>query len=164
VLERTLRLRALCYMLFGGLIVLFSSAPAYRPLAPGDALLLLAFRHAGQPLGECKQRTPTELARLPANMRTEIVCPRARAPVRIRVEIDDRVFIDEVHEAGGIARDGAVLVYRRKPIAAGSHRIRVRVADGANADEFRHLRDATVDLAPGKLLTVDFDHGKFRFR
>lgn len=124
----------------------------------------LAFSHVGQRLGECKQRSPAELARLPANMRAETVCPRERAPVRIRVEIDDQVFIDEIHAARGIARDGAVLVYRRLPIAAGRHRIRVRVADGANAEEFRFVRDESVDLAPGKLLTLDFDRDGIRFR
>lgn len=156
--------RVLCYALFGGLIVLFSAAPSYHPLATDEALVRLVFSHAGQLLGECKQRSPAELARLPANMRIEIVCPRERAPVRIRVEIDDRVFLDETHPARGIARDGAVLVYRRLPIESGSHRVRVLVADGANADEFRFVRDESVHLARGALLTLDFDRGGIRFR
>jgi hypothetical protein len=151
-------------VLFGGLIVLFSAAPTYHPLAPDEALIRLVLSHAGQLLGECKQRSPTELARLPANMRVEVVCPRERAPVRIRVEIDDRVFIDETHPPRGIARDGAVLVHRRLPIKSGSHRVRVLVADGANAGEFRFVREESVNLAHGELLTLDFDREGIHFR
>jgi hypothetical protein len=84
--------------------------------------------------------------------------------VRIRVEIDGQVFIDETHAARGIARDGAVLVYRRLPIAAGSHRIRVLVADGADAEAFRFVRDELVDLPPGKQLTLGIERDAIQFR
>ncbi len=164
--DRAWALRVVLYAIFGGLIVLFSAAPAYRPLAPDQALVRLAFSHAGQLVGECRQRSPAELARLPANMRAEIVCPRERAPVRIRVEIDGQVVVDETHAARGIARDGAMMVYRRLPIAAGRHHIRVLVADGADSAKFEFVRDESVTLEPSRLLSVDFNRklGGIAFR
>lgn len=147
----------LLYALFVAPIVYLSHAPPYQPLPEDHALLRVALRHAGQPLGDCRERSAEELARLPANMRAERVCPRARAPVRVRVEIDGRIWVDETRSAHGIAKDGPVMVYHRLPIPAGTHRLRVLIADGADPDAFQHVRDDYVRLPPGRLLTIDFD-------
>lgn len=149
--------RLLLYAAFVAPIVYLSCAPAYRPLRQDQALLRIALRHAGQVIGDCRDRSAEELARLPANMRAERICPRARAPVRVRVIIDDRIWVDETHAARGLAKDGPVMVYHRLPISAGSHRIRVLVADGRNPEAFRYAREASVQLSPGRLLTIDFD-------
>jgi hypothetical protein len=108
-------------------------------------------------LGDCRERSAEELKRLPANMRSERICPRARAPVRVRVEIDGRIWVDETQSARGIAKDGPVMVYHRLPIPAGNHRLRVLIADGPDADAFQHVQDASVRVPPGKMLTIDFD-------
>ena len=147
----------LLYAIFIAPIVYLSRAPVYQPLPEDQALLRVALRHAGQVLGDCRERSAEELARLPANMRVDRICPRARAPVRVRVEIDGRIGVDETQPARGIAKDGPVIVYHRLPIPAGTHRIRVLVADGPNPEAFLHVREANVQLPPGRLLTIDFD-------
>ena len=155
--DRKLIARVGLYALFIAPIVYLSASPAYRPLNADEALVRVALTHLGQLIGDCRDRSPDELARLPVNMRAERLCPRARAPVRLRVEIDERIWVDETHAARGLAADGAVMVYHRMPIVAGSHRIRVLIADGSDADLFQHVREASVRLAPGSLLTIDFD-------
>jgi hypothetical protein len=157
VFNRKLGQRIFLYAAFAAPIVYFSAAPVYRPLADGEALLRVALSHAGRLVGECRERTPEELARLPANMRAELVCPRERAPVRVRVEVDGQVCIDETHAPRGLAGDGAVMVYHRLPIGAGTHRIRVLVADGPNSEHFDYVREEFVPFVPGRLVTVDFD-------
>ena len=149
--------RMLLYAAFIGPTVYLSCAPIYQPLKEDQALLRVALRHVGQVIGDCRDRSAEELARLPANMRLERICPRARAPVRVRVEIDGRIWIDETHSARGLSEDGPVVVYHRWAIPAGAHRIRVQVADGPDPERFQHAREATVQLPPGRLLTVDFD-------
>ena len=147
----------LLYALFVAPIVYLSSAPTYQPLPEDHALLRVALHHAGQVLGDCRERSAEELARLPANMRSDRICPRARAPVRVRIEIDGRVWVDEKQSARGIAKDGSVMVYHRLPIPAGGHRLRILIADGADPDAFQHVQNAYVRLPPGRMLTIDFD-------
>ena len=149
--------RVLLYALFVAPIVYLSCAPTYRPLAEDQALLRIALRHAGQVIGDCRDRSAEELARLPANMRAARICPRTRAPVRVQVEVDGRILVDETRAARGFANDGPVVVYHRLPLSAGRHGIRVRVADGPDSQAFRYTREASVDLPAGRLLTVDFD-------
>src|SRR3990172_4110065 len=66
------------YALFAPAIGYCSTSPQYRPLEQGQALLRLSFKHAGKLVAECRKRSPEELARLPANMRAELDCPRER--------------------------------------------------------------------------------------
>ncbi|HLE66287.1 MAG TPA: hypothetical protein VI730_03985, partial [Burkholderiales bacterium] len=62
-------------------------------------------------------------------------------------------------------RDGAAAVYHRMTVPAGSHRIVARLRDRASGD-FNYVRAATLDLAPGASLVIDFAaaQGGFTFR
>lgn len=156
--------QALLYVPFMALVGYFSTSPAYHHLAADQALIRLSFAHAAPRLGECRERTPEELAQLPPNMRAPIVCPRERAPLAIELEIDGRLVYRAQVPPSGFARDGAATVYQRIPIAAGSHRIAVRL-DDRGAGRFAYRREATLDLAAGRVLLIDFSaaHGGFLF-
>ncbi|MDP1941009.1 MAG: hypothetical protein Q8K54_10250, partial [Gallionella sp.] len=52
------------YALFMGVIGYFSTSPVYTHLPPDETLIKLSFSHAGQHMGECRERTPEELAKL----------------------------------------------------------------------------------------------------
>lgn len=69
-------LQALLYGAFIAVLGYFSTSPAYRHLPPDQALVKLSFTHAAQRKGECRTRTPEELAKLPPNMRIAQDCPR----------------------------------------------------------------------------------------
>jgi hypothetical protein len=146
-------LQTAAYALFAGLLVLVATGPYYRPVPPDMAMVQVSFAHAGAPDGECRRLGPAELASRAPNMRAEIECPRARRPVTLRLELDGATLIDETVPAGGLARDGASSLFRRLRVAAGRHHLRITVHDGSDP---AHSRDEWVELAPGRILNVDF--------
>jgi len=147
------------YGAFGAALVLLSHAPRFAPLPAGAALLQVSIAHAGARLAACRRLSAEELAARAPNMRAPEVCPRGRSAVRVTVELDGRVLIDETIAPSGLNRDGTSSLYRRIPVAAGEHRLRVRVIDDlrdprAPARTFE--RRATLELAPGQVMSVDF--------
>ena len=144
---------------FGALIVLLSHAPRFAPLPAGAALLQVSIAHAGARLAPCRRLTPEELAARAPNMRVPEVCPRGRSAVRVTVELDGRVLLDETIAPSGLSRDGTSTLYRRIPVAAGEHRLRVRVIDDLREPRMparTFERHATLRLAPGRVISVDF--------
>jgi hypothetical protein len=157
--------QAVLYAAFVAVIGYFSTSPAYRHLPPGDALLKLSLTHAGARKEACRERSAEELAKLAPNMRAQSVCPRERAPVSVEVTLDGAPLFRVVAPPSGFSKDGASTIYRRVPIAAGRHRIGARLADGP-AGDFTFTGDTTIDLAPGRVVVIDFDpaRGGFIFR
>jgi hypothetical protein len=147
------------YAAFVAFIGYFSTSPAFEPIAPGHALLRISLNHAGQRKSACHVRTPEELAKLPPNMRAAEDCPRERAPVRVKVELDGATIADIVAVPAGLSRDGASVAYRRLAVPAGEHRLRIALADDA-AGTFDRVREETVTLEAGRVLVVDFAPAK----
>lgn len=141
---------------FGALLVWFSHAPSFAPRPADAAVLQVSIAHAGARLAPCRRLTAAELAARAPNMRAPEICPRGRSPVRVTVAIDDKVLIDEVLPPSGLARDGTSTLYRRIAIPAGERRLRVRVIDDLRAPARAFERRATLRLAPGRVLSVDF--------
>lgn len=150
-------LQAALYALFAAAVAVFSRWPEYRPLEPGQALLRLSLLHAGAPVQDCRRRTDDELRALPPQMRTPLDCPRERSPVRVQVELDGRLVVDETFPPGGLARDGAAAAYRRLAVPAGAHTLQVRINDDARRSDFPHRREQAIELAAGQVLLIDFD-------
>ena len=147
------------YAAFVAFVGYFSSAPPYRHLAPDRAVVKLAFSHAGELKVACRARSPEELAKLAPNMRTPLKCERERAPVEIEVDLDGASVLRHVAQPSGLSRDGPSSVYHRLNVAAGEHRIRVRLKDAAGG-AFGYTREATLRLAPAQVLVIDFDPEK----
>ena len=152
-------LQALLYGAFAATLGVLSTSPAFEPLPPGHALIRVSLNHAGQRKAACRTRSPEELAKLAPNMRAAEDCPRERAPVLVKVELDGRSVADIVAIPSGLSRDGASVAYRRIPVPAGTHRIRVKLADDA-AGTFDRVREEEMRLDPGRVLVVDFEPGK----
>jgi len=143
------------YALFAAAVGYFSTSPRYRHLQPDQALLRLSFSHSAKLKADCRRRTPEELAKLPANMRAPLDCPRERSPVIVRVELDGAELYHETFAPSGLSRDGASTGYRRLPIAAGRHRVRAQFNDDARASGFTFEGDRVVDAAAGQVLLID---------
>lgn len=150
----------LLYGVFALVIGVFSRWPEYRHLGADRALIKLSFTHAGKRVAECRQLSADELAKLPPNMRTATKCERERAPVRVEVDIDGAPAVRHVAQPSGLSKDGASAVYQRLEVAAGEHRIAVRLKDSAGASGFDYQREQSVRLAPAQILVIDFDAEK----
>jgi len=144
------------YGLFAAFIGYFSTSPRYQHLQPDQALLRLSFSHSGKRVADCRRRTPEELAKLPANMRTPLDCPRERSPVVVRVELDGAELVNETFTPSGLSRDGDATGSRRVPIAAGRHRLRAQFNDDARVSGFNYESDRVIDAVPGQVVLIDF--------
>lgn len=147
--------QAVLYGAFALAIGYFSTSPAYTHLAPGQALLKLSFSHGAQRVGECRDRSDAELAKLPPNMRIRQDCPRERAPVIVELEVDGVGLYRESLPPSGLSRDGSASVYRRFVVPAGTHRLSARLSDNARG-EFNYHGEKTVTLAPAQIVVVEF--------
>ena len=77
----------------------------------------------------------------------------------VKVELDGKLLADIVARPAGLSHDGASVAYRRIPVAAGTHHLRVALADDA-AGTFDRMLESDVHLEPGRVLIVDFEPGK----
>ena len=153
------------YVPLMALIGYFSSAPVFSPVGANEALLRLSFIHAAQRKVPCRERSAEELAKLAPNMRAALDCPRERAPLFVELELDGKVVLRREVPPAGLKGDGNATVYHRLPVPAGKHRIAVRLRDRPG-EGFDFSREETIELAPGRVLLIDFvaAQGGFLFR
>jgi len=159
-------LQALNYLAFIITVGYFSFAPSYQPLAENEAIIALAFGHSGQPVGECVRKTPEELAKLPPNLRVPIVCPRERSPIDIEVSLDKEVIFKKHIQAPGFSKDGSIDVYQRFKVPAGEHKLKLRMKDSVQVDDYNYVQAQNIILNSRQILVIDFDseHGKFTIK
>jgi hypothetical protein len=148
--------QVLLYGAFAGFLGVFSSHPAYRHLAPDEAVLKLSFSHPGQLAHECRRRTAEELAKLAPNMRAPMECPRERSPVAVELVMDGQVLARREVTPAGLSKDGASTLYERFVVPAGEHRLSVKFSDNIRAPGFNYVSDERVQLRPAQLVVVDF--------
>lgn len=155
-------LQVMAYAAFAAVLGVFSTWPAYRLRGDGDAVLKLSFSHSAQLARPCRERSAAELAQLAPNMRTGLDCPRERANITVELDMDDTALYRIAAPPAGLHKDGATTVYRRMAIPAGTHRFHARLADGPDGT-INASNAASINLAPGDVLIVDFAAGNFVF-
>ena len=148
--------QALFYAVFAAVIGFFSTFPVYTHLPPGETLIKLSFRHAGQLKGDCRERSPEELAKLPTYQRKGTMeCPRERTDVVVELEMDGKQLLHEVLRPTGWAHSSNSNIYRRILVKAGPHVLKASLRDHAGGD-FNYVHEETVNLAPGRIMVIDF--------
>ncbi len=150
-------LQVLNYALFMLLVWYFSAAPPYTQLKPDQAVITVAFAHAGKRLEDCRQLSQEELARLPPNMRAPMDCPRERSPVTVQLLVDGELLIEEVANAPGLYSDLGIDVYRSAKVPVGNHTLAVEMNDNARVEGPTYTHEETVNLEPAQLLVIDFN-------
>jgi hypothetical protein len=143
------------YVPLMALIGYFSVNPKFTVVPEGEALLRLSFVHAAERKEPCRERTPQELAKLAPNMRAPLDCPRERSPLLVELELDGALVYRREVQPAGLKKDGAAAVYHRMNVPAGKHRVVARLKDRPG-EAFNFAREATLELAPGASVVIDF--------
>ncbi len=151
-------LQAFNYALFMALVWYFSAAPAVRLLDENEAVLTIAFAHAGQLREPCRKLSQEELNALAPNMRALEDCPRERSPVTIEALLDGKLVYRDVLDPPGLFDDGGVDVYYSAKIPAGEHRLTLRMNDSLRIEGFNYEMERPVYIDPARVLLVGFDN------
>ena len=149
-------LQAVNYCLFMGLIWYFSALPI-RIMAEEEAMITIAFAHAGELREPCRKLSSEELAQLPANMRKLEDCPRERSAVLIEALLDGETLYKELLQPSGLFRDGGVDIYYNGRISSGKHRFDIKMNDNARGEGFNHIFSQDINIRPAQIILVDFD-------
>lgn len=147
--------QALFYGLFAVIIGYFSTSPDFTHIEPGRSLIKLSFSTQGEPVGECRERTPEELAKLAPNMRAARICPRERSPIRVNIALNGEPLFEGVAQPSGLSKDGASTIYKRFEVPAGEHLISVKMNDNVRIPDFNHVREEKMTLKPAQILVID---------
>jgi hypothetical protein len=165
---RVLR-HAVQFVLIAGLFAAVagvSNWPIYRSISEGHAVVMLSFVHGADRQAECRRLSPTEIAKLPPNMRKVQDCPRGRRPIYVELDLGGQTAFRASLPPTGIAGDGPSKVYQRFILPVGEYDIAVRMRDSARSEGFDHARNARVALAADQMFVIDFrpQSGEFVFR
>lgn len=150
-------LQVINYGLFMALIWYFASAPSIRLLQPDEAVITIAFAHAGDLREPCRKLSSEELAQLAPNMRKPEECPRERSPVTIETLLDGELIYRAILQPPGLYGDGGVDAYYSTKIAAGNHLLTLRMNDSVRIEGFNHNLEQPLNLEPAQVLLVGFD-------
>lgn len=151
-------LQAINYTVFMALLWYFSAAPSIRILADDQAMITIAFAHAGEVREPCRALSSEELAELALNMRQTEECPRQRSPVVIKATLDDETIYDVSLDPPGLFEDGGVDVYYSGKIPAGMHKFSIKMNDSIRNTDFNHVLNSEIEVAPGQIVLVRFDN------
>lgn len=150
-------LQAVNYSIFMALIWYFSSAPAVRIIEDNEAMITIAFAHAGKLRGACRKLSQEELMKLAPNMRKLEECPRERSPVIIEALLDGKLIFSKSLQPPGIYKDGSINVYYSGKVPAGKHHFEINMDDSVRVEGFNHSAAQDVDIKPAQILLVEFD-------
>lgn len=153
-------LQAFNYTIFMALIWYFATSPSIRILAEDEAVITIAFGHAGELREPCRKLSYEELAKLPPNMRKPEDCPRERSPVVIEASLDGKTIYNKSLQPPGLFKDGSVNVYYSGRIPAGNHHVEIKMDDSVREDGFNHTFEQEININPAHILLVNFDSQK----
>jgi len=151
-------LQAINYTVFMVLVWYFSAAPSIRILADDQAMITIAFAHAGEVREPCRTLSNEELSELALNMRQAEECPRERSPVVIKAMLDNQSIYDVSLDPPGLFEDGGVDVYFSGRIPAGKHKFEIKMNDSVRKPDFNHAFNGEIDVEPGQIVLVRFNN------
>jgi ferredoxin/coenzyme F420-reducing hydrogenase delta subunit len=147
---------ALLAAIIAGGVGLVSDFGYAAPPVEGSELVV-SFKHPGQIAENCRDLTEEELAKRPVHMRQARICDRARAAVRLRVDVDGARVVDAVLAPKGIWEDGNSVAIERVPVEPGTHEVRVAIGETANVDEWSYTDAKALKFDTSTRRVVTFD-------
>jgi ferredoxin/coenzyme F420-reducing hydrogenase delta subunit len=133
----------------------FSNLPYRTPHSP-EPEMIVSFSHGGAIL-EPRKLTKEELEKRLPHMRAQASVARQRAPVRLRITVDDQTVFERAFQPKGLSKDGPSVAVARLPLAAGLHAVRVEIADTADSNTWTHRWAETVEFQTNRTRVVLFD-------
>jgi coenzyme F420-reducing hydrogenase delta subunit/ferredoxin len=118
---------------------------------------VVSFSHPGLNEENCRTLGEAELAEIPRHMRQPVQCDRARAAVRLVVEIDGVPVLRKSLPAAGLWSDGNSVALERIPVEVGRHRVQVAIGDSADPDEWSHRDERSLEFTLDDRRVVVFD-------
>ena len=150
-------LQAFNYTIFMALIWYFATSPSVRVIEDDEAMITVAFAHAGETREACRRLSQEELMKLPPNMRKPDDCPRERSPIIIEAMLDGKVIYSKTFLPPGIFNDGSVNIYYNSKVLAGIHKFEIKMDDSVRQQGFNHTLEQDINLNPAQLLLVEFE-------
>ena len=150
-------LQAFNYTIFMALIWYFATSPSVRVIEDDEAMITVAFAHAGDTLEECRRLSQEELMKLPPNMRKLEDCPRERSPIIIEASLDGEIIYSKTMLPPGIFNDSGVNIYYSSKILAGKHSFKIKMDDSVRKQGFNHSFEQDINIEPAQILLVEFD-------
>ncbi|MBI3360770.1 MAG: cytochrome b N-terminal domain-containing protein [Chloroflexi bacterium] len=130
----------------------------YQPYSPSESLLQLGIRNDGQLRDQTKVLTGPELAQLSHDEQVKYLEEQqaeGRFPIRLRLEVDGKVVLDNSYRALGFRQEGSSFAYEKFLLPSGQHTVRLS-ADDAGGD-LKPVIDRTTHFAPGQIHAITFD-------
>jgi hypothetical protein len=150
-------LQAFNYTIFMALIWYFATSPSVRVIEDDEAMITVAFAHAGETREACRRLSQEELMKLPPNMRKPDDCPRERSPIIIEAMLDGKVIYSKTFLPPGIFNDGSVNIYYNSKVLAGIHKFEIKMDDSVRQQGFNHTLEQDINLNPAQILLVEFE-------
>ena len=139
----------------GGVTFGFSNLP-YRTPDSSEPELVVSFNHSGAIL-DPRKLTKEELARRLPHMRAQVNVTRERWAVRLRVQVDGQIALDQSYRPKGLSHDGPSMALAHLPMKPGSHQVLVELADTADPDKWTLRWSDTVGFRESQARVVLFD-------
>ncbi len=119
--------------------------------------LVVSFKHAGRTGEHCRKLTEDDKAKLPPHMRTNEICERGRASVRLRVEIDGVERVQKSFVPKGLRGDGPSIAVEHIALTPGSHKVVVAIGESHDPNEWTHRYEKTITASEHGRIVVLFD-------
>jgi ferredoxin/coenzyme F420-reducing hydrogenase delta subunit len=152
--------QALLLGALAALVGVYSTQPALHQLAPGEAVIQLAFNYAAKPKIACRPLTPEQMMALKPNMRRPVDCPRERWPVYVELERNGSIVYRGMHAPTGLWNDGPSSALERFVVPQGRQVLVVRLRDSGRQQGFDYERSISVDLSPQQNFVIEFRGGQ----
>jgi hypothetical protein len=150
-------LQAFNYTIFMALIWYFATSPSVRVIEDDEAMITVAFAHAGETREACRKLSQEELLKLPPNMRKLDDCPRERSPIIIEATLDGKIIYSKTYLPPGIFNDGSINLYYNSKVPAGKHRFEIKMDDSVRKQGFNHQLTQDINIKPAHILLVEFE-------
>lgn len=150
-------LQAFNYAIFMVLIWYFATSPSIRVIEDDQAMITVAFAHAGETREECRRLSQEELMKLPPNMRKPEDCPRERSPIIVEATLDGKSIYNKTMLPPGIFNDGGVNIFYSSKVPAGKHSFKIKMDDSVRKQGFNHVFEQDIEIKPQQIVLVEFD-------